>query len=255
MPELVKSSVASFAGTSGLDGTTVWPLSAKYRRNWLRMSLLFMPFSPYRKSAPGSFLVPALDHLQDDVQVEAAALEEAHLARAFRRPTRLPAAELLEPHRTRRLQLALFQLGERRGNAVFRNPLVEQLALDAPRAEAGSPRVHHLLHHSVLGQPAAAFQVVEHALDCCGIGLVRRELAREFRARMLPPREKSQRPLPQAGFTVFPATGHCTQCAAFRASAFDSAFGAGAAGCAAAAPAAARILASISCATFCFSFR
>src|SRR5512134_3314831 len=42
MPELVKSSVGSFAGTSGLEATTVWPLPAKYSRNFVRISLLFI---------------------------------------------------------------------------------------------------------------------------------------------------------------------------------------------------------------------
>ena len=42
MPELVKSSVGSFAGTSGLDATTVWPRSSKNFRNLALMSDDFM---------------------------------------------------------------------------------------------------------------------------------------------------------------------------------------------------------------------
>jgi hypothetical protein len=38
----VNSSVGSFAGTSGLDGTTVWPWRLKKSRKRCRISLLFM---------------------------------------------------------------------------------------------------------------------------------------------------------------------------------------------------------------------
>ena len=38
MPELVNISVGSLPGTSGLEGTTVWPLDAKKSRKVLRMS-------------------------------------------------------------------------------------------------------------------------------------------------------------------------------------------------------------------------
>src|SRR5436190_23842410 len=42
MPELVKSSVGSLPGTSGADATMACPLPAKYSRNSVRMSLLFI---------------------------------------------------------------------------------------------------------------------------------------------------------------------------------------------------------------------
>ena len=42
MPELVKSSVGSFAGTSGLEATTAWPRSSKNFRNSALMSDDFM---------------------------------------------------------------------------------------------------------------------------------------------------------------------------------------------------------------------
>src|SRR5919109_1222375 len=42
MPELTKSSVGSFAGTSELEGTMVWPLERKYSRKLERISLDFM---------------------------------------------------------------------------------------------------------------------------------------------------------------------------------------------------------------------
>ena len=42
MPELVKSSVGSFAGTSGLEATTVWLRSSKNLRNFALISDDFM---------------------------------------------------------------------------------------------------------------------------------------------------------------------------------------------------------------------
>jgi hypothetical protein len=42
IPEFTNSSVGSFAGTSELDGTTVWPLERKYSRKLERISLDFM---------------------------------------------------------------------------------------------------------------------------------------------------------------------------------------------------------------------
>jgi len=42
MPALVKRSVGSLPGTSGLEGTTVWPLDAKKSRKLWRMALLFI---------------------------------------------------------------------------------------------------------------------------------------------------------------------------------------------------------------------
>src|SRR5688500_2648439 len=41
MPELTNSSVGSFAGTSELDGTMVWPLERKYSRKLERISFDF----------------------------------------------------------------------------------------------------------------------------------------------------------------------------------------------------------------------
>src|SRR6266852_3908878 len=38
MPALVKSSVGSFAGNSGLERTRVWPCRSKYSRNFSRIS-------------------------------------------------------------------------------------------------------------------------------------------------------------------------------------------------------------------------
>src|SRR5574340_380345 len=42
MPALVNSRVGSLPGTSGLEGTTVWPLEAKKSRKLWRMALLSM---------------------------------------------------------------------------------------------------------------------------------------------------------------------------------------------------------------------
>ena len=42
IPELVKSSVGSLPGTSGVDGTIVWPRASKYFRNLVRISADFM---------------------------------------------------------------------------------------------------------------------------------------------------------------------------------------------------------------------
>src|SRR5712672_2208037 len=42
MPELVKSSVGSLAGTSGLEATAAWPRSSKNFRNLARISADFM---------------------------------------------------------------------------------------------------------------------------------------------------------------------------------------------------------------------
>src|SRR3982751_3939400 len=41
IPALVKSSVGSSPGTTGLDGTTVWPFEAKKLRNVERISAAF----------------------------------------------------------------------------------------------------------------------------------------------------------------------------------------------------------------------
>src|SRR5689334_23714942 len=42
MPELTKSSVGSFAGTSGLEGTMLWPFERKNSRKLERISLDFI---------------------------------------------------------------------------------------------------------------------------------------------------------------------------------------------------------------------
>src|SRR5690625_7082437 len=42
MPELVNISVGSLAGTSGAEGTTVWPRDWKNSRNLVRISAVFM---------------------------------------------------------------------------------------------------------------------------------------------------------------------------------------------------------------------
>src|SRR5436190_10376643 len=42
MPELTNSSVGSFAGTSGLEGTMLWPFERKYSRKLERISLDFI---------------------------------------------------------------------------------------------------------------------------------------------------------------------------------------------------------------------
>src|SRR5258706_13590238 len=42
MPALVNSSVGSSPGTTGLDGTTVWPFASKKLWNWERISEAFM---------------------------------------------------------------------------------------------------------------------------------------------------------------------------------------------------------------------
>src|SRR5438067_5983999 len=50
MPALVKSSVGSSPGTTGLDGTTVWPFDSKNFRNCERISEAFMGQVSQRKS-------------------------------------------------------------------------------------------------------------------------------------------------------------------------------------------------------------
>src|SRR5919109_3182000 len=62
MPELTKSSVGSFAGTSELEGTMAWPLERKYSRKLERISLDFtLKFyctakKPGRRGRPGTRL-------------------------------------------------------------------------------------------------------------------------------------------------------------------------------------------------------
>ncbi len=53
MPELVNSSVGSFAGTRLDERTTEWPFDSKYCRNLLRMSETFMLYRahPHRGRA------------------------------------------------------------------------------------------------------------------------------------------------------------------------------------------------------------
>src|SRR5258706_12812302 len=60
MPELTNSSVGSFAGTSGLEGTMVWPFERKYSRKLERISLDFIAAillqcgkRPGRRARPG----------------------------------------------------------------------------------------------------------------------------------------------------------------------------------------------------------
>src|SRR5258705_13470321 len=60
MPELTNSSVGSLAGTSGLEGTMVWPFERKNSRKLERISLDFMESfycsaakSPGRRGRPG----------------------------------------------------------------------------------------------------------------------------------------------------------------------------------------------------------
>src|SRR5438128_6649701 len=54
MPELTKSSVGSFAGTSELEGTMLWPFDRKYSRKLERISLDFMrPFYCSASKSPG----------------------------------------------------------------------------------------------------------------------------------------------------------------------------------------------------------
>jgi len=122
----------------------------------------------------------ALDHLEDYLEVEAAALQETHLARAVRGAAWLPAAELPAPNLARRFQLAPLQLGERGRDRVVGYPLLKQVALDAPRSVTFSERVHPLLHHPALGHPAAALEVIEHTLDFTRILGVDRQLPCEL---------------------------------------------------------------------------
>ncbi len=42
MPELVNSSVGSLPGTSGLEGTMLWPFERKYSRKLERISFDFI---------------------------------------------------------------------------------------------------------------------------------------------------------------------------------------------------------------------
>src|SRR5258706_3049108 len=55
MPELTKSSVGSFAGTSELEGTMLWPFERKYSRKLVRISLDFIqPILLHRRKKPGA---------------------------------------------------------------------------------------------------------------------------------------------------------------------------------------------------------
>src|SRR3954469_19458491 len=61
MPELTKSSVGSFAGTSGLEATMAWPFERKYSRKLERISLDFIArilldggSKPSASKAPGT---------------------------------------------------------------------------------------------------------------------------------------------------------------------------------------------------------
>jgi hypothetical protein len=53
MPELTNSSVGSFCGTSGLDGTTAWPFERKYSRKLERISLDFTVKFYFTAEKPG----------------------------------------------------------------------------------------------------------------------------------------------------------------------------------------------------------
>ncbi|MNL57898.1 hypothetical protein D3C87_1814930 [compost metagenome] len=54
MPELVNSSVGSFAGTRLDERTTEWPFDSKYCRNLLRMSETFMLYRAHPASWQGA---------------------------------------------------------------------------------------------------------------------------------------------------------------------------------------------------------
>ncbi|MCY1233471.1 hypothetical protein D9M72_460150 [compost metagenome] len=54
MPELVNSSVGSFAGTRLDERTTVWPFDSKNCRNLLRMSETFMGWRTLALAWPGA---------------------------------------------------------------------------------------------------------------------------------------------------------------------------------------------------------
>jgi len=163
-------------------------------------------------------ILAAPDDLEDRFETEAAALQEAHLARAIGGAARLQAAEFPAPDVARRRELAVLEAGYRSRNRFLGNPLLAQVVLDAPRPIAFSESVHPLLHHALLGQPAAALKILEHALDLGRVFGVEGQLARELGTGVLAPREEPQRPLPQGG-------GLRLQWAARRASSFASALG------------------------------
>ena len=145
-----------------------------------------------------SVFVPAFEHLEDDFETEAAALQEAHLARAVRGAARRLDAELPAPHLARRFLLAGLESGQRGRNRFLGYPFLAQIALDPPRPVTRTASMHQLLNHTVLGHPAAPLEIVEHALDFGRVLGVDGELARQLGPRMLPPREQLQRPRAQA---------------------------------------------------------
>jgi hypothetical protein len=69
--------------------------------------------------------------------------------------------------------------------------------LDARRAELPCQRVRARLRVAIVGEELAADEIVEQRRDLAGVVGVRRELASELGAGVLPPREERNRALTQ----------------------------------------------------------
>src|SRR5215218_2391221 len=113
MPELTKSSVGSFCGTSGLEGTMVCPLERKYSRKLERISLDFTRrfYFTNAKSRGAADTPEPLS--QENLGVDAPVLEQPRAHRAHRALVR--RRELLQraPSVERRQQLAILFLAPR----------------------------------------------------------------------------------------------------------------------------------------------
>src|SRR6185295_7087035 len=98
----------------------------------------------------------------------------------------------------RRFQLPASQLPCRGRDALFGYPATAQLVLYPARPEPGPAGMDDLLGKARLGQPPALLELVEKPLDFGGVFGVLRELAAEFAAGMVAPREDLERPGAQA---------------------------------------------------------
>src|SRR5438132_10748742 len=131
--------------------------------------------------------------MQDRAQRETAPLQKAHLVRALafirrrRGEAARPDARDVGPR---------FLAGgaERRVDLILGDALGAQALRELHRTEAPRLRADRLLGEARVRQPPAARELVEHRADVVGLGREGIQLARELDARMLTPREKTQRP-------------------------------------------------------------
>src|SRR5260370_39182402 len=101
MPALVKSSVGSFRGTSGLEGTTSWPWRWKYARKAARMSLAvcmtdiwaFSAREPRAGRAGARIGLGSSSGLSGETSLKAGAGKKARFTTEARRTRRFFAAQ------------------------------------------------------------------------------------------------------------------------------------------------------------------